>query len=130
MSGRESAIAVILELAKKVANTIYSMEGFYPDWQKESIYRLKFVAKNEVAGSGVKRTEYFFTNDDNRNIFKILKLADTLLQTVSYENLEMDYESLKLSANFAGKGSFSITIRLLNGGNNLQVSVTTYTGGA
>ena len=127
MNGRDSAMAFILELSKRVMDTMVYNGEQHPNWEKVQIYRPKFISRNEFNGSGVKRTELFMTNADNKNILKILKLAYTLLQTISYENLMMDYDALKMSVKFAGKGECVIAIRLIDYNNNLQVHVTTIT---
>lgn len=127
MNGREYAIAFVLELAKRVMDTMAYQGEQHQEWEKVPMYRPKFIPKGEFSGCGIKRTELFMTNDDNKNILRILKLVYSLLQTISYENLEMDHEALRIAAAFKEKGEMVITLRLIDYRNNLQVHVTTIT---
>lgn len=126
MSEREQARVFIIEVAKRLFETENSVKkDFNQVFSKVTAYRPRFLGDGEFNGTSVKRSELFETNNDNKIILKVLKLAHSLIQSYSYNNLIVEKDSVKLVATLVGKGEFSIVIRLIDYKNNLQVIVST-----
>lgn len=126
MSDREQAKMFILEVARRLFDTDNSVKkDFEQTFSKVTAYRPRFLNDNEFNGTSVKRSELFETNNDNKIILKILKLAHSLLQSYSYNNLVVEKDCVKMTATQVGRGEFSIIIRLIDFRENLQVIVHT-----
>ncbi len=126
MSDREQAKVYIIEVAKRLYDTESNIKkDFKQYFLKTTVYNPRFLSDGEYNGTSVKRSELFQTNDDNKYIIKILKLAYSMVQSHSYDSLILEKDCIKLSAIQVGKGEFSISIRLIDLGKNLQIIVNT-----
>ncbi len=126
MSDKEQAKVFIIEVAKRLYDTENNIKkDFKQYFLKTTVYNPRFLSDNEYNGSSIKRSELFQTNNDNKYIIKILRLAYTIVQSYSYDNLIIEKDCIKLVATQIGKGEFSIIIRLIDSQKNLQVIINT-----
>jgi len=126
MTDKEQAKVFIIEVAKRLYDTEKSVKKDFKEYfLKTTVYNPRFLSDGEYNGRSVKRSELFETNQDNKYIIKILKLAYTIVQSYSYDNLILEKDCIKLVATQIGKGEFSIIIRLIDSQKNLQVIINT-----
>lgn len=125
MGDRDAAKVYILEVAKRIFDTEGCKGDYRKQWEKVTLYRPRFLSESDFSGRSVQRSEIFTTNDDNKAILKILKLVYSLLQTSSYTTLTIEQDCIKIGASQAGRGDFSVIVRLIDYQNNLQIRVNT-----